>query len=453
MTKPSVALHRGPLHAQIEWFIRLRWIAALTVVAGAWIDSRWLGWYGHWREIAAVGVVIAVYNVLLWWVLRAKCWGKRFLRVLACIQLILDMVCLTVLTIWTGGVESPLTPFYVLHMVFASVLLPRALAYGSAALVITMYLSALALNGTIPTAREDRLIIFGRIVALLTTIHLANHITRGLSQQRRRLIRQNRRIRTMSRQLKRHQRAMIQHEKMVALGQMAAGVTHEIANPLASMDSLLQLMQRRPDRMRPDALTTLRGQIERINQIIQQMKTFAHPAEVLEQTVDLNELVDQSLHMIRFDKRLLDVKVERKFSPDTGRISLLPQALQQVLVNLIINALDAMAQTPNPVLKVRTERREGWCVIEVSDNGTGIAHEHMGRLFEPFFTTKPVGKGTGLGLSISYSLVQKQGGSITVQSHLGRGSSFTVRLPIRSKPSRSREEEIGGVVISEKPMP
>jgi C4-dicarboxylate-specific signal transduction histidine kinase len=173
----------------------------------------------------------------------------------------------------------------------------------------------------------------------------------------------------------------------------------------------------------------------------------------MEQTVDLNELVDQALHMIRFDKRLTDVKVERKFSPDAGRLSLLPQALQQVLVNLIINALDAMAQTPTPVLRVRTERREGWCVVEVSDNGAGIAHEHMGRLFEPFFTTKPVGKGTGLGLSISYSLIQKQGGSITVQSHLGKGSSFTVRLPIRCQSSRSREAETGGVVISEKPLP
>jgi C4-dicarboxylate-specific signal transduction histidine kinase len=255
----------------------------------------------------------------------------------------------------------------------------------------------------------------------------------------------------MTATLKQQQQAMIQHEKMVAMGQMAAGVTHEIANPLASMDSLLQLMLRKPDRVRPEALQTLREQIGRINQIIAQMKTFAHPADMQQQTVALNEVVDQSLHMLRFDARLKQVTVERVFSPDAGSLPLLPQALQQVLVNLIINALDAMSNTAQPTLTIRTERREGWCLIEVADNGTGISPEHMGRLFEPLFTTKPVGKGTGLGLSISYSLVQKQGGSISVHSQPENGTRFTIRLPIDSGASRNRERPADGVVISEKP--
>jgi C4-dicarboxylate-specific signal transduction histidine kinase len=336
-------------------------------------------------------------------------------------------------------------------MVIASLLLPRLMAYACAGLVIGMYFGSLALAEMFPADRGERLLIAGRALALLATVYLANQITRSLRTQRRRLIRQNRRIRAMSRQLKRHQRAMVQQEKMVALGQMAAGVTHEIANPLASMDSLLQLMQRKPDRLRPDAVNTLREQIARINQIIEQMKTFAHPTDAQQQTVELNEVVEQALHMIRFDKRLKSVRVERHLSPQTGRLSLLPQALQQVLVNLIINALDAMSQTPEPVLTVRTDRREGWCIVEVADNGTGIAHEHMGRLFEPFFTTKPIGKGTGLGLSISYSLIQKQGGSISVKTQPGQGSSFIIRLPIRGEPSRGRESAPGTVVISEKP--
>jgi C4-dicarboxylate-specific signal transduction histidine kinase len=217
------------------------------------------------------------------------------------------------------------------------------------------------------------------------------------------------------------------------------------------MDSLLQLMQRKPDRLRPDAIATLREQVDRINQIIQQMKTFAHPSDAQQQTVELNEIVAQSLHMLRFDKRLKAVAIEKQFAPDAGSLALLPQALQQVLVNLIINALDAMAQTPEPKLIVRTERREGCCLVEVIDNGTGVAPEHMGRLFEPFFTTKPVGKGTGLGLSISYSLIQKQGGSITVRSQTGAGTSFTIRLPIAQAASRKRESLAGQVAASEKP--
>jgi signal transduction histidine kinase len=446
---------RGPLYTQLCWFVRLRWLAALAVIVAACLDLRWLHWYPqHSSHLLLVGLAILLYNGLLWWTLRTANWpGRRrtLLLAMAWAQLLLDMLALTLLSLWTGGAQSPLMPLFVLHMVFASLLLPRAMAYGSAISVITIYLVGLKLANRWPSERGDQLLTAARIVTLLVTVHLANHITRSLRKQRRRLISQNRRIRAMTRQLKRHQQAMIQHEKMVALGQMAAGVTHEIANPLASMDSLLQLMQRKPERLRPDAVATLREQIDRINQIIHQMKSFAHPSDAQQQTVELNEIVEQSLHMLRFDKRLKQVKLEKQFAPDAGRLALLPQALQQVLVNLIVNALDAMAATPEPKLIVRTERREGCCLVEVIDNGSGVAPEHMGRLFEPFFTTKPVGRGTGLGLSISYSLIQKQGGSISVRSQGGQGTSFTIRLPIANSASRSREAGAGEVAVSEKP--
>jgi C4-dicarboxylate-specific signal transduction histidine kinase len=256
------------------------------------------------------------------------------------------------------------------------------------------------------------------------------------------LSRQNRRIKGMAAQLRRHQQTMIQHEKMVALGQMAAGVTHEIANPLASMDSVLQLMQRRPDRLKPESVATLRQQVERITQIIQQMKAFAHPAEAQRQMLPLNEVVGNALDMIRFDKRIQRVQIERQYAADAGVVSMLPQALQQVLVNLIINAVDAMSATPQPQLVVRTLREEGFCIVEVQDNGQGIVPEHMDRLFEPFFTPKPVGKGTGLGLSISYSLVQRMGGSITARSEPGAGSTFSVRLPAEQPPARRVDEPV-----------
>jgi len=211
---------------------------------------------------------------------------------------------------------------------------------------------------------------------------------------------------------------------------MAAGVAHEIANPLASMDSLLQLMQRRPERLRPEALVTLRAQIARIHAIVQQMTTFAHPHDSAWQTVSLNDTVEHVLGMLELDPRMAKVQVQRELDPQTGTLSAQPHALQQVLVNLIINALDAMAQTPAPVLKIRSRRDGEACYLEVADNGHGIDPKHQHRLFEPFFTTKPVGKGTGLGLAISYSLVRKHGGQIDVQSALGVGTSFTIRLPL-----------------------
>jgi C4-dicarboxylate-specific signal transduction histidine kinase len=246
-----------------------------------------------------------------------------------------------------------------------------------------------------------------------------------------RLVRQGRRVRLLGARLRQHQRAMAQQEKMVALGQIAAGVAHEIANPLASMDSLLQLVQRKPERWGPEKSVTLREQIARINQTIQQMRRFAHPAEGNLESVPLNDVVDDAIRMVEFDRRMKTLTVVRQFGDDVADALVMPQALQQVLINLMINALDAMASVTEPKLLVRTRRNGRWYLIDVVDNGAGIAPEHVNRLFEPFFTTKPVGKGTGLGLSISYSLMRKQGGDIEVQSKPGEGATFTVRVPLR----------------------
>ena len=352
---------------------------------------------------------------------------------------------LTALVLWTGGIRSPLVAFFVFHMVFASLLLPRYAAYGSAVAAAVFLACGLALDGQFPASRADTLFLLGLVTTLVLTVMLTNRITRDLRAHRRRLVRQNRRIKTMSRQLREQQQALVQHEKMVAMGRMAAGVTHEIANPLACMDSLLQLAQRRPDRMNAEAVAKLREQVQRINQIIQQMKAFAHPNEVLAQTMPLNDVVEQAVAMVRFDARLKKTEVRCEFDPAVGVVSMSPQAIQQVLVNLIINALDAMATTDKPLLTLRTQRRDGWCVVEVTDNGHGIDPRHMPRLFEPFFTTKPVGKGTGLGLSISYTLMQRQGGSISVRSRGGEGATFTLRLPTDPPRSRTRETPVGAI--------
>jgi C4-dicarboxylate-specific signal transduction histidine kinase len=159
------------------------------------------------------------------------------------------------------------------------------------------------------------------------------------------------------------------------------------------------------------------------------MKAFAHPVESRRQTVPVNDLVSRVIDLVRYDKRVARVKIQTELATDAGAIEVLPQAMEQVLVNLIVNALDAVSGVAEPKVIVRTARRDGACSIEVTDNGHGIQPHHMRRLFEPFFTTKPVGKGTGLGLSISYSLMQRQGGAIAVRSTPGRGATFTVRVP------------------------
>jgi signal transduction histidine kinase len=451
MARSESRLHLAPLIGQLGWFIRLRWIAGAAVVAGSLADARWLHWYPYPHRTLAVGCVIVAYNVALRFVLgraRREPLQDMPLLLLAWVQLLADMLCLTVLIVWTGGADSPLRGFFVFHMVFASLMLPRWTAFGGAFVAIVMMPTALVLTEPAPMTIYHRLELIGWAMMLLMTVYLANNITRSLRRQRRRLLRQNRDIKRMTRQIRRHQRAIVQHEKMIAIGQMAAGITHEIANPLANMDSLLQLAQRKPEKMNSEAMATLREQIARMNQIIAQMKAFAHPDNLHRQSAPLNEVIARVLEMVKFDRRMGKVKVVKQLSPAVGVFQFVPQAIQQVLVNLIANALDAMADRPEAVLTVRTERKENWAIIEIGDTGHGIRPEHMHRLSEPFFTTKPVGQGTGLGLSISYNLVQKQGGNVSVKSQVGKGTTFIIRLPMGEMGDSNKRESAGAGVVA-----
>jgi signal transduction histidine kinase len=279
--------------------------------------------------------------------------------------------------------------------------------------------------------------MLGWLVTLLGTVWLANGIVRGLRAQRKRLLRQNREIRRMARTLRQQQRGMVQHEKMAAAGRMAAGVAHEIANPLASMDGLLQMIERRPEKLRPESVATLREQVARITRTLRQMTAFAHPGTGEWQVTQLNELVEKALAVVGFDQRFKRVAVVKEFAPELPLVRVLPDAIQQVVINLVINALDAMESVAEPTLTVRTGHRSGGCFLEITDNGHGISPADRRHLFEPFFTTKPVGKGTGLGLSISYTLAREHGGEIRFESQQGHGARFTVIFPASDASQRT----------------
>jgi signal transduction histidine kinase len=431
-----------PLALELGWFIRLRWIAGTAVAVSGALDRLVLHWHSMSAQVFLLGVIILLYNAALLALLKQEPRPKRgHLLRLAVGQMLLDLVCLALLTGWTSGLHSPILGFFVFHMVFASLLLPRTLAYGSALAAIGLLAGSLAWTGQIPQTHAETLIFAGLSFTLLMTVALTNHITRDLRRQRRRLGRQNKRIRTMARRLWLNQRAMIRQEKIVALGQMAAGIAHEVTNPLANMDGLLQLTQHKPERMNAEAIAKLREQIARINAIVQQMRSLVHPADGQQQRLPLNDLVAQTIEMVRIDSRAKRLGIQADLAGDVGAVLIRPQALQQVLVNLLLNSLDALGEVRQPTLVVKTSRRERWYVIEVIDNGVGIKPEHMHRVFEPFFTTKPVGKGTGLGLSISYNLIQRLGGMIDVSSQLGVGTTLTIHLPVpKAEPAAAPAE-------------
>jgi signal transduction histidine kinase len=446
MTHPRKPHRRGAtlLAESLHWFIGLRWLAGAAVVVASAVDWAWLGWYAHGAARLAVGAAILAYNAALHTALRRATAGHhrhpRLLLGFAWVQFALDVAALALLAVWTGGARSPLLGLFVLHMVFAAMLLRRAMACAGAALAVAVTLGTFAAAGQFPAHPDDRLVLLGWAGTLLCTVLVGSQIARSMRRQRRRMVRQTRELLKIQRTVRRQQRSMAQHEKMVALGQMAAGVAHEIANPLASIDSLLQLMRRKPERMTVESVETLRGQAERIARIVRELTTFSRPADLERQTLAVNDVVREAVEVASFDGRVKGVRWEQSLAADTGTASMLPQAIQQVLLNLLRNALDATEAVDDPVVRVRTVRDGGgWVVIEVADNGCGIDAKDMKRVFEPFFTTKPVGKGTGLGLSISYSLIARHGGSISVASRPGEGATFRIRLPASEVPAKVRE--------------
>jgi signal transduction histidine kinase len=427
---------------QLRWMVRLRWLAGAGVIAGGLVEHYALNWYGNGLAIAGAGALILGYNLGFAALLRPRQTDLSLgrLRLLAWAQILVDLVCLTFLTLWTGAYASPLQIFFVFHMVFASLLLPRPTAFAVALAAIGLVQGSFALSSRQAPTVSGVASGLAWMVTLLATVYLASRLARNIRQQARRLRKQNRRIRAISAQLRLHQQAMVQQEKMVAMGQMAAGVAHEIANPLASMDGLLQLLERRPERMTPESIARLREQVGRINTIVRQLTAFAHPgaamgAEAPWQTANLNDIVNRALEVARFDQRLKHLPIEKSLDARVPLMELQPAALEQVILNIVINAVDAMqgvgaSPSPHPKLGIQTLVAGNELKLMISDTGGGIPADLKKRIFDPFFTTKPVGKGTGLGLSISYSIVRKHGGEICVDSIPQKGSTFTVSLPL-----------------------
>lgn len=224
-----------------------------------------------------------------------------------------------------------------------------------------------------------------------------------------------------------------QSERLATVGHMAAGVAHEVGNPLAAISSLVQVCQRKTDdEFLQDQLKKIREHIQRINKIVRDLVDFSRPSSRQEENVQVNEVINSAVGLLEHDARCRDVNFERNLADNLPAITCVPDQIHQVLVNLLLNAVDAMEEVPNPRITIATERKGDHILLSVTDIGKGIKEEHQSRIFEPFFTTKEVGSGTGLGLAVSHGIINKMGGSIWVESEYGEGTTFFITLPIKN---------------------
>ncbi len=235
---------------------------------------------------------------------------------------------------------------------------------------------------------------------------------------------------------KRIQAQLIQSEKLAATGRMAASLAHEINNPLQAIQGCLDLVHANPadPQKQQRYLTLARNEVERLAAIVQRMLDFYRPSKGVRMPTDVRQLVDDVL--VFSAKRLQHARVTARTVWEAGNLCVegIPNQLKQVFLNLVLNAVDAMPNGGELLIRGEIVEREGpWLSVEFVDTGTGIPPEDLDRIFEPFYTTKMTG--TGLGLGISHSIVSSHGGRLTVSSAIGKGSIFTVWLPITPAPS------------------
>ncbi|NLT67953.1 MAG: HAMP domain-containing protein [Acidobacteria bacterium] len=223
---------------------------------------------------------------------------------------------------------------------------------------------------------------------------------------------------------------LMRSDRLAVIGQLAAGVAHEINNPLGSILLFTRLVAQQSPKEGQihDNLVRIEKETKRCHSIVQNLLDFARQRKPNVEQVDVNELLDATIQFFERQFFFQNIEVVRRFDSKLQLIQADELQLQQVFMNLIINAVDAM--DGKGLLTLETEDKVTNMEVRVSDTGCGIQPENLERIFDPFFTTKDVGRGTGLGLSVSYGIVQNHGGEIKVTSTPGSGSRFTVVLPI-----------------------
>lgn len=218
-------------------------------------------------------------------------------------------------------------------------------------------------------------------------------------------------------------------EKMASLGLLAAGVAHEIGNPLTSISSMAQIIKRKvKDQAFIEYLNTILKNIDRIRKIVRELVDFARPSSYEASDTNVNEIIRTAVGIVKYDRRTKSINIELELDNNLPTLYLVSDQLLQVFINILINAVDALTEERNRII-VRSFKKGNEIVIEFEDTGIGIDEAIINKIFEPFFTTKEVGKGTGLGLSVSYGIIKNLDGKIDVSSKIGEGSIFTITLP------------------------
>jgi signal transduction histidine kinase len=426
------------LLSQVTWFNRLRLSVAASVIWLCALATHALGIFADpWPFYVLAGglvVVDCVYIAMFPWLSRRS---PATVRRHVYLQIAVDLAVLTALLHYSGGITNPLALFYLFHAFIAALVLSitAAVAVAVASLALLTALGFAERTGLLPhhplaLGLVDLhqvqplgfwLLVFAHVATVAFSIYFVAVVLGRLKSNEQQLVR-----------LGRH---LALSEKLASVGTLAAGVSHEINNPIGVIANKVQILRYRvQDRDGPDKLLAELDVIDkharRIAQITAGLLQFSRETPFELRPVDVEQLLREAADLVRVPFRAANVELqcEPRPLPPGMRLEGSSNHLLQVLINLLLNAKDASPAGAVVVMDCDPLATE--VALRVRDHGAGIAAEHLAKIFDPFFTTKDVDKGTGLGLAISHGIVERHRGRIEVETEVGRGTTFRVVLPL-----------------------
>jgi signal transduction histidine kinase len=442
---------------RLKWFIKLRWLAitgfaVFTILCGSLFNLHLFSWI-----LANVLLAMLLCNLLFSWMTKKiSIEGSNItnpflsLRGFANLQIGLDLIFLTILWHQFGGIENPLMFFFVFHMIIASILLSKRNSYAwaifsSLVLIVVAYLEYsgnLSHNSVISQLTGIELwnnlywnifILGAFCFTLICVVYMTSSIAKQLRKRNKDIIALEKMV--ADKKLQDAKKKLYFSEKMAALGKLAAGMAHEINNPLTTVLSYSEcLADEIKDENQRDDVNLIIAETMRIRDLVKKVLNFARagdqaePSEI-ESRVDVNKEISDTVIMVQGQVEFMNIIFYFNFDKNLPQAKISKEHLKQIIINVMINASQAMHAKGKITIETVYDSVAHNILMKVIDTGPGIKPEYISRVFDPFFTTKKHGEGTGLGLAVSYGLMKMYDGDITVESELDKGSTFTVIMP------------------------
>ena len=373
--------------------------------------------------------------------------GRVFLRDHPLIISAMEALFIGLLCFSEAGLDSPFRFYYLLSLICCAIRYSPRITFLTCGLDILSYA---VLNAVVESQPNTRPLFLLTVVVLIWATWAAGAMARLLKRAENGLrilnlaLTENQgqlesRIAERTRELEESQAQVLHQEKMAAFGLLAAGIAHEVGNPLTSISGIVQMLERRdPDEYTRTKLGIVTGQLARIQNILRELITFSRPASAFSGKVATADVIAEALGIAKYYKGGKNRNIVSEVPDDLPAIVGVRDQLVQVIFNLVLNAIDATGKGGRIVVEARRAgNRVEWTV---ADDGIGIDPAGQARLFRPYFTTKK--QGTGLGLFVIRRIVEAHGGTVGVESESGRGTTFRVSLPVKSNPSGGRQPSV-----------